>query len=261
LSSMEDRKEETLKSSAQNTGAGTKVDETEASAQETSPEGVSPASEPADEGKDAVADAAKESSETTSKEEGASSGDETSEASEIADEAAGSEGDAGDASGDDGEQGRALDFKTRKELEKKDAQIADLKDRYQRTLAEYQNFRSRSEKEKSDLYSFAVRDVMEKILPVLDNLERGLSQIPEEAKEDAFAQGMTQMKKQFEKALSDIGIEPIEAVGKEFDPNLHNAVMHIDDDQYGDNVVVQELQKGYTYRGTVVRHSMVQVAN
>lgn len=149
----------------------------------------------------------------------------------------------------------------KKELEKKDAKIKDLTDRYQRTLAEYQNFRTRSEKEKSDMYGFAVRDVMEKILPVLDNLKRGLQQIPEDAKDDAFAKGMIQLQKQFEKALDDIGVKPIEAVGKEFDPNLHNAVMHVDDDSVGENIVVQEFQTGYTYKGTVVRHSMVQVAN
>lgn len=149
----------------------------------------------------------------------------------------------------------------KKELEKKDAKIQDLTDRYQRTLAEYQNFRTRSEKEKSDMYGFAVRDVMEKILPVLDNLKRGLQQIPEDSKDDAFAKGMEQLQKQFEKALDDIGVKPIEAVGKEFDPNLHNAVMHVDDDSVGENIVVQEFQTGYTYKGTVVRHSMVQVAN
>lgn len=167
----------------------------------------------------------------------------------------------GSAASDQTDEKSFSKHQMKKELEKKDAKIKDLTDRYQRTLAEYQNFRTRSEKEKSDMYGFAVRDVMEKILPVLDNLKRGLEQIPEESKDDAFAKGMMQLQKQFEKALDDIGVKPIEAVGKEFDPNLHNAVMHVDDDSVGENIVVQEFQTGYTYKGTVVRHSMVQVAN
>ncbi len=165
------------------------------------------------------------------------------------------------AASDKETESSALKHQMKKELEKKDTQIKDLTDRYQRTLAEYQNFRTRSEKEKSDMYGFAVRDVMEKILPVLDNLKRGLQQIPEDSKDDAFAKGMVQLQKQFEKALDDIGVKPIEAVGKEFDPNLHNAVMHVDDDSVGENIIVQEFQTGYTYKGIVVRHSMVQVAN
>lgn len=149
----------------------------------------------------------------------------------------------------------------KKELAKKDAEIAELTDRYKRTLAEYDNFRRRTEKEKSDLYSFAVRDVMTRILPVLDNLERGIAAIPEDQKNDTFAEGMDKIRKQFEKALDDIGVKPIEAKGKKFDPAYHNAVMHIDDEKYGENEVVEEFQKGYTYRDSVVRHSMVKVAN
>ncbi|MBQ6376647.1 MAG: nucleotide exchange factor GrpE [Lachnospiraceae bacterium] len=147
------------------------------------------------------------------------------------------------------------------ELAKKDAEIADLTDRYKRTMAEYENYRKRTEKEKEDIYSFAVRDVCSKLLPVLDNLERGVASVPEESKEDPIAQGMDKICKQFIKALSDAGIEPIEAVGKPFDTNFHNAVMHVDDDSLGENTVAEEFQKGYTYRGTVIRHSMVKVAN
>ena len=130
-----------------------------------------------------------------------------------------------------------------------------------RTLAEYENFRKRTEKEKADLYSYAVKDVMTKILPVLDNLERGIAAIPEDSQNDPVAEGMDKICKQFVKALDDIGVKPIPALGESFDPNLHNAVMHVDDDSYGENVVAEELQKGYTYRDTVVRHSMVKVAN
>ena len=173
---------------------------------------------------------------------------------------------AGAASGDTAEEEKKETEETagtraRLELEKKDAEIADLTDRYKRTLAEYDNYRRRTDKEKADIYSFAVRDVMAKILPVLDNLQRGIAAIPEESKEDSFAQGMDKIEKQFEKALEDIGIKPIEAVGSPFDPKLHNAVMHVDDPNLGENVVAQEFQKGYTYKEGVIRTSMVQVAN
>ncbi len=151
--------------------------------------------------------------------------------------------------------------RAKKELEKKEAELAELTDRYKRTLAEYENFRKRTEKEKADLYSFAVRDVMTKMLPVLDNLERGLQAVPEESKEDPVAQGMDKICKQFQQTLLDIGVKPIEAAGQPFDPNFHNAVMHVDDESLGENIVAEEFQKGYTYRDTVVRHSMVKVAN
>ncbi len=148
----------------------------------------------------------------------------------------------------------------KRELKKKDEQIKDLTDRYQRTLAEYQNFRNRTEKEKADLYAYAVKDVMTKILPVLDNLKLGLKQIPDDAKDEAFAQGMVQLEKQFEKAMTDIGVEPIEAVGKPFDPDFHNAVMQVEAEDADTDTVVNEFQTGYTYKGSVIRHSMVQVA-
>lgn len=179
------------------------------------------------------------------------------EAEAEAKEAPEDEEEASEASGKDGFFSR----KHKKELEKKDREIADIKDRYQRTMAEYQNFRNRTEKEKADLYAYAVRDVMTKILPVLDNLQRGIAAIPKEQRDEAFAQGMDKIEKQFEKALNDIGVKPIEAKGSVFDPNFHNAVMHIDDDNVGENVVVEEFQKGYTYKDSVVRHSMVKVAN
>ena len=111
------------------------------------------------------------------------------------------------------------------------------------------------------MYEVGARDVIEKILPVVDNFERGLGTIPEEAKETPFAEGMEKIYKQLMKTLDDMDVKAIEAVGKEFDPNVHNAVMHVDDEALGENMVAEEFQKGYTYRGTVIRHSMVKVAN
>jgi molecular chaperone GrpE len=149
----------------------------------------------------------------------------------------------------------------RKAAEAAKKEIEALKDRHLRTLAEYENFRKRTEREKADIYAFAVRDAMAKILPVLDNLERGVSAIPEESANDPFAEGMKQICKQFEKALDDIGVKPMNAAGTPFDPNLHQAVMHVEDPELEKNVVAAELLKGYTYKDTVVRHAMVSVAN
>ena len=139
----------------------------------------------------------------------------------------------------------------------KDAKIEELR----RQMAEFDNFRKRTEKEKSAMYEVGARDIIEKILPVLDNFERGLAAVPEDEKGSSFAEGIEKIYKQFVKTLEDAGVEAIEAKGQQFDPNLHNAVMHVEDDQFGENEISQELQKGYKYRGTVVRHSMVQVAN
>ncbi len=143
----------------------------------------------------------------------------------------------------------------------RDEKIEELQDRLKRQMAEFDNFRKRTEKEKSAMYEIGARDIIEKILPVLDNFERGLAVVPEDAKESSFVEGVTMIYKQFVKTLEDAGVEAIEAKGQTFDPNLHNAVMHIEDEAYGENEISQELQKGYKYRGTVVRHSMVQVAN
>ena len=140
----------------------------------------------------------------------------------------------------------------------KDAQIEDLTDRLRRTMAEFDNFRKRTEKEKSSMYVIGAKDIIEKILPVVDNFERGLAQAPED---DPFAEGMQKIYKQFTTTMEGMGVEPIEAVGKEFNPDFHNAVMHVEDEAVGENIVVEELQKGYTYKGFVVRHSMVKVAN
>ena len=143
----------------------------------------------------------------------------------------------------------------------KDNIIEELTDKYKRTFAEFDNFRKRSEKEKAAMYEIGARDIIEKVLPVVDNFERGLAMVSEEDKGTPFVEGMDKIYKQFLKVLDDAGVKPIEAVGVEFNPDYHNAVMHIEDDSYGENIIVEELQKGYTYRESVVRHSMVKVAN
>lgn len=148
-----------------------------------------------------------------------------------------------------------------KKKDPKDEKIDELNDKLKRSMAEFDNYRKRTDKEKSAMYEIGAKDVIEKILPIVDNFERGLNSIPEGAKGSAFADGMEKIYKQFVKTLDDMGVKPIEAVGKPFDPNFHNAVMHVEDENLGENVVAVELQKGYTYKDSIVRHSMVQVAN
>ena len=147
------------------------------------------------------------------------------------------------------------------EKEKLKEQVSELNDKLLRQMAEFENFRKRSEKEKDSMYENGARSVIEKLLPVVDNFERGMGTLTDEDKETAFAKGMEMIYKQLMDELDKMDVKPIDAAGKEFDPNLHNAVMHVDDESLGENVVVEELQKGYTYRGNVVRHSMVKVAN
>ena len=149
----------------------------------------------------------------------------------------------------------------KKKKDKKDEQIEDLTDRLRRQMAEFENFRKRTEKEKSQMFDMGAKTIVEKVLPVIDNFERGLAAVPEDKKEDAFVVGMDKIYKQFLTTLEEAGVKPIEAVGQEFDPNFHNAVMHVEDEELGENIVAEELQKGYMYRDTVVRHSMVKVAN
>ena len=151
--------------------------------------------------------------------------------------------------------------KKKEKKDKKDEQIAELTDKLKRQLAEFENFRNRTDKEKSQMYAVGAKDVIEKILPVIDNFERGLKSIPEDQKGGPVASGMEMIYKQLITVLSDLGVTPIEAVGQEFDPNLHNAVMHAEDEGLGENIVAEEFQKGYMYRESVVRHSMVKVAN
>lgn len=151
--------------------------------------------------------------------------------------------------------------KKKEKPDPKDEKIEELSDRLQRSMAEFDNFRKRTEKEKSAMFEIGAKDIVERILPVVDNFERGLAAIPEEEKDSAFAEGMEKIYKQLVKTLEEAGVKPIEALGQPFNPDFHNAVMHIEDESLGENVVAQELLKGYTYRETVVRHSMVQVAN
>lgn len=145
-----------------------------------------------------------------------------------------------------------------KKPSKEELKIAELTDKVKRQMAEFENFRKRSEREKGEMFDAGAVNIIGKILPILDNFERGLAQAPEG---DPFADGMEKVYRQFSTTLTEIGVTPIEAKGKTFDPNFHNAVMHVDDDQYGESEVVEELQKGYMYHDKVVRHSMVKVAN
>ena len=143
--------------------------------------------------------------------------------------------------------------------DKKDEKIEELEDRVKRQMAEFENFRRRTETEKAAMYGMGAKAVIEKVLPVIDNFERGLQAVPAEEKESPIAQGMQMIYKQLVTELEGLGVKPIEAVGKEFDANLHNAVMQVESDEYESGVVAQELQKGYMYRDSVVRHSMVAV--
>lgn len=168
---------------------------------------------------------------------------------------------------DDAKSEKETDKKEKKGLgkknktDKKDEQIADLTDRVQRQMAEFDNFRKRTEKEKSQMFDMGAKSIIEKVLPVIDNFERALAGVAEDAAEDAFVDGMNKIYKQMFQMLEQAGVSPIEAVGKEFDPNYHNAVMHIEDDSFGENEIVEEFQKGYMYHESVIRHSMVKVAN
>ena len=153
-------------------------------------------------------------------------------------------------------------FKKKEKKDKKDEKIEELNDRLMRQMAEFDNFRKRSEREKSQMFDFGAKDIVEKILPVIDNMERGLATVaPEVLETDAFAQGMEKVYKHFMTVLEQAGVKPIEAVGNEFNPDFHNAVMHVEDEEVGENIVVEEFQKGYMYKESVVRHSMVKVAN
>ena len=143
----------------------------------------------------------------------------------------------------------------------KDAKIADLEDRLKRQIAEFDNFRKRTEKEKSAMFDMGARHIIEAILPTIDNFERGLKTVPEDKEAKAFYEGMEMIYKQMLKVLSDVGVTAIDCLDKEFDLNLHNAVMHVEDEAYGNNIIIEEFQKVYKYKDTVIRHSMVKVAN
>ena len=151
--------------------------------------------------------------------------------------------------------------KKKDKKDKKDQKIEELEDKVKRQLAEFENFRNRTEKEKSRMYEFGARDVIEKMLPVVDNFERGLASIPEEEKGGPVASGMEMIYKQMMTTLEGLGVTPIDALNKPFDPNFHNAVMHVEDEEIEESTVVEEFQKGYIYKEHVIRYSMVKVAN
>ena len=172
---------------------------------------------------------------------------------------------AEDKSEDDNEEERGEDdevkLKKKSKKDKKDEKIEELNDRLVRSMAEFDNYRKRTEKEKTMMFEIGAKSIVEKILPVIDNLERGFLAISEEERQTPFAQGIDKIYKQLLSSLEEAGVKPIEAVGQEFNTDYHNAVMHVEDDSLGENVVAEEFQKGYMYKDSVVRHSMVKVAN
>lgn len=182
----------------------------------------------------------------------AASGKDISDTEEVSEE-------SGEENGEAKTEGKKLFGKKEKKKDKAQERIEELEDKVKRQLAEFENFRNRSEKEKTAMYEVGAKSVIEKLLPVIDNFERGFLTVPEEEKDSPFVDGMNKVYKQLITELESIGVKPIEAVGLEFDPNLHNAVMQVESEEYESGVVAQELQKGYTYRDTVVRHSMVAV--
>ena len=205
---------------------------------------------------EAKAKAAKEQAEAEETVETEDAQEVETEAKEATEEATETEGDSEAAS-----EGKKKFFGKKEKKDKKDEKIEELTDRVTRQMAEFDNFRKRTEKEKSQMYEVGAKDIIEKILPVVDNFERGLDAVKEEDKEDPFVQGMEKVYKHLLTTLEGIEVKPIEAVGQPFDPNFHNAVMHVEDENFGENIVAEEFQKGYTYRDSVVRHSMVKVAN
>ena len=159
----------------------------------------------------------------------------------------------------DSKEAKKASKKKEKKKDKRDEQIEQLTDRVTRQMAEFENFRRRTEQEKSQMFNMGAKNIIEKILPVVDNFERGLATVEEGA--DPFADGMLMIYKQLLTTLDEAGVKPIEAVGQEFNPDFHNAVMHVEDEEVGENIVVEEFQKGYMFNDAVVRHSMVKVAN
>ena len=201
-------------------------------------------------------DAAEKQAEEVSEAEEKETETEAAESGEQAEETEESEAEDGQEAPADEKKGF---FKKKKD--KKDEQIEDLNDRLKRQMAEFDNFRKRTEKEKTQMYDMGAKSIIEKILPVIDNFERGLAAVPEEQREDAFVVGMDKVYRQMLTELDASGVKPIEAVGQEFDPNFHNAVMQVESEEYDSGVVAQELQKGYMYKDSVVRHSMVAVVS
>ena len=195
------------------------------------------------------AEEVREAEETETETEAAESGEQAEETEE--------------SEAEDGQEAPADEKKGffKKKKDKKDEQIEELNDKLKRQMAEFDNFRKRTEKEKTQMYDMGAKSIIEKILPVIDNFERGLAAVPEEQREDAFVVGMDKVYRQMLTELDASGVKPIEAVGQEFDPNFHNAVMQVESEVYDSGVVAQELQKGYMYKDSVVRHSMVAVVS
>ena len=218
--------------------------------------------EAVEEAKKAAEEQESQTEETDSQVETAVDEAETAEDAEAQEDTdTGEEAEEGDADGkDDKKSGKKL-FGKKNKKDKKDEKIDELTDRLTRQMAEFDNFRKRTDKEKSQMYEIGAKDIIDKILPVVDNFERGLGAVKGEEKEDPFIQGMEKVYKQLMTTLESAGVKPIEAVGQEFNPDFHNAVMHVDDENFGENIVAEEFQKGYMYRDSVVRHSMVKVAN
>ena len=184
---------------------------------------------------EAMESSTEENASETKEDENVTSTEETAETAENAD------AEASEADSEDPDKKKSF-FKKKKD--KKDEQIEELTDKVKRQMAEFDNFRKRTEKEKSQMYDMGAKTIVEKILPVIDNFERGLAAVPEDNKEDAFVVGMDKIYRQMLTVLEEAGVKPIEAVGAEFDPNFHNAVMHVEDETLGENVVAEELQKG-----------------
>ena len=201
-------------------------------------------------------DAAEKQAEEVSEAEETEAETEAAESGEQAEETEESEAEDGQEAPADEKKGF---FKKKKD--KKDEQIEELNDKLKRQMAEFDNFRKRTEKEKTQMYDMGAKSIIEKILPVIDNFERGLAAVPEEQREDAFVVGMDKVYRQMLTELDASGVKPIEAVGQEFDPNFHNAVMQVESEEYDSGVVAQELQKGYMYKDSVVRHSLVAVVS
>ena len=184
---------------------------------------------------------------------------ETEETEEVTEESCEAEENSEEAETEEKSEEKKGFFKKKKD--KKDEKIEELTDRVKRQMAEFDNFRKRTEKEKASMYEIGAREIIEKILPVVDNFERGLAAVPEEEKDSPFADGMTKIYKQMMTVFEEMGVKAIDAVGEEFNPDYHNAVMHVEDEEAGENVVVEEFQKGYMYKDGVLRHSMVKVVN
>ena len=209
------------------------------------------------EGADEESTQAAEEAKDTDMNETESDDDASTDAEAKADEKADDKSD--DKADDKSDEKKGL-FKKKKK-DKKDEQIEELNDRLKRQMAEFENFRKRSEKEKSQMFDMGAKTIVEKILPVIDNFERGLAAVPDDKKDDPFITGMDKVYKQMLTELDAAGVKPIECVGQEFDPDFHNAVMQVESEEYESGVVAQELQKGYMYKDSVVRHSMVAVVS